>query len=96
MAKIIREKKQFRSDLSLPFAEEEGTFGPFVLMDTSKFFAVLLFCSRSSNDGDDDQCYKTNFAIIKLPKNYGKISMHYVTHKMSLHLEICTIKMKMT
>ena len=43
-----------------------------------------------------DQCYKTNFTVMQLPLNYSKILMPYFWHKMSLHLQICTVKMKIT
>ena len=32
------------------------------------------------------QYYKTIFAVIELPQNYGKILMHYFRHLMGLYL----------
>ena len=43
-----------------------------------------------------DQYYEAYFAVLQVPKMYGRILMHYSRHKMSLHLQIFTIKMKMT
>ena len=43
---------------------------------------------------EEDQYYKTIFAVIELPKNYGKILMHFVKCSVSFQVDIFVLVTK--